>query len=461
MALVARGLTNGEIAERLDMTLDGAKWNVSEILTKLGLSTREEVAAYWQWRQQPRSRIARLARGAFPALGWKWLAGGATAAVATGGVIAGMLLFQSSGEPNGPGGAFALEADIVVTSAVEGDVESRLTWQWRDARHYRYTIDQVSDAAPGGMRFETVADGEWQWHIQSGEPAYYREELPPTDPDAPAWLPMSLLIGPSNEATIDDFLRYLRRLVDEPGADSFADVVGEEEALGRKVTVIEFGPTWTSSSAVGNSQEVTEHGGSGRLWVDPVSMFILRYEVDSNEQTVLAVVTRLDRSPGFEPGDFMFEPPAGTVLDDRTTEDVARGEEVLFTDATLNPAWPGYYAIMSLPPGYAGAEWQRNGTPASFMTGFRPLNGCTSKELEACDYVRVFQAPTGRPPTVVTETHTAALTNGITVTLGRGGGLTYLWWDDGETFVEISTNAMPEGALIEFASSFQKQPALP
>jgi DNA-binding CsgD family transcriptional regulator len=50
LALVASGLTNAEIGERLGMTLDGAKWNVSEILTKLGLESREHAAEYWRWR---------------------------------------------------------------------------------------------------------------------------------------------------------------------------------------------------------------------------------------------------------------------------------------------------------------------------------------------------------------------------------------------------------------------------
>jgi DNA-binding CsgD family transcriptional regulator len=43
--LVRLGLTNEEIAERLVITLDGAKHHVSQILSKLGVATREEAAA--------------------------------------------------------------------------------------------------------------------------------------------------------------------------------------------------------------------------------------------------------------------------------------------------------------------------------------------------------------------------------------------------------------------------------
>jgi DNA-binding CsgD family transcriptional regulator len=43
--LVGLGLTNEEIAQRLRISLDGAKYHVSQILSKLGVSTREQAAA--------------------------------------------------------------------------------------------------------------------------------------------------------------------------------------------------------------------------------------------------------------------------------------------------------------------------------------------------------------------------------------------------------------------------------
>ena len=43
--LLARGYTNGQIAERLEITLDGAKFHVREILGKLGVDSREDAAA--------------------------------------------------------------------------------------------------------------------------------------------------------------------------------------------------------------------------------------------------------------------------------------------------------------------------------------------------------------------------------------------------------------------------------
>jgi DNA-binding CsgD family transcriptional regulator len=52
--LLRRGLTNDEIAQRLDVSVAGAKYHVSPILSKLGVQTREEAASLslderWRW----------------------------------------------------------------------------------------------------------------------------------------------------------------------------------------------------------------------------------------------------------------------------------------------------------------------------------------------------------------------------------------------------------------------------
>ncbi len=77
--LIARGATNGEIAERLGITLDGAKWHVREILARLDVSSREEAADWWRSRRtgvRLPSWVPRLS----------WPVGGA--AVAAGGLAA-------------------------------------------------------------------------------------------------------------------------------------------------------------------------------------------------------------------------------------------------------------------------------------------------------------------------------------------------------------------------------------
>ncbi len=51
--LLRRGLSNREIAERLGISLAGAKFHVSEIISKLGVGSREEAAA---WRPERSAR---------------------------------------------------------------------------------------------------------------------------------------------------------------------------------------------------------------------------------------------------------------------------------------------------------------------------------------------------------------------------------------------------------------------
>src|ERR1700694_942820 len=51
--LLRTGLSNPEIADRLGMSRDGVKYHVSEILSKLGLSSREEAAVWSSGERKP------------------------------------------------------------------------------------------------------------------------------------------------------------------------------------------------------------------------------------------------------------------------------------------------------------------------------------------------------------------------------------------------------------------------
>jgi DNA-binding CsgD family transcriptional regulator len=75
--LIRVGLTNEEIAERLCITLAGAKYHVSEILTKLGVASREEATAW----QSPESSPPWWRRALALSLAWK--AAGVALIVAT------------------------------------------------------------------------------------------------------------------------------------------------------------------------------------------------------------------------------------------------------------------------------------------------------------------------------------------------------------------------------------------
>lgn len=60
--LLAREKTNAEIADVLGVSLAGAKWHVSEVLSILGCASREEAASYWRAERSLAHRFRRGAR---------------------------------------------------------------------------------------------------------------------------------------------------------------------------------------------------------------------------------------------------------------------------------------------------------------------------------------------------------------------------------------------------------------
>jgi DNA-binding CsgD family transcriptional regulator len=79
--LIAAGRTNGEIAEALGISFATAKWHVSELLSKLGVSSREEVAEHWRQERRLRRRLAGgLKRPGAGSLATRFAAVGACAA---------------------------------------------------------------------------------------------------------------------------------------------------------------------------------------------------------------------------------------------------------------------------------------------------------------------------------------------------------------------------------------------
>ena len=87
--LLARGRTNPEIAEALGLTLWGAKWHVSEVISRLGVVTREEAACYWRRFNSPGERFGRAFRALTAVSIAPKLLGGALgmAALAGGGIF--------------------------------------------------------------------------------------------------------------------------------------------------------------------------------------------------------------------------------------------------------------------------------------------------------------------------------------------------------------------------------------
>ncbi|MCC7363590.1 MAG: hypothetical protein IT303_04390 [Dehalococcoidia bacterium] len=77
--LMARGYTNSRIAGELGISFATAKTHVSDIIGRLGVTTREEAVAAWRAEH---AAPARLRAGVASLLGWKFLAAGGVAAAA-------------------------------------------------------------------------------------------------------------------------------------------------------------------------------------------------------------------------------------------------------------------------------------------------------------------------------------------------------------------------------------------
>jgi DNA-binding CsgD family transcriptional regulator len=91
LELIARGKTNGEIADALGLQLSGVKWHVSEIMSKLQAESREEAAEYWRRYNGLAPRFERVFRGlgTVTAGTASWvLVGGAAIGLAVGTVVA-------------------------------------------------------------------------------------------------------------------------------------------------------------------------------------------------------------------------------------------------------------------------------------------------------------------------------------------------------------------------------------
>jgi DNA-binding CsgD family transcriptional regulator len=111
LGLIARGKTNREIAEALGLTLDGAKWHVREILSRLSVGSREEAVERWRERRSIASRMKSW-------LGWPLAVGVGGAVVVVAGVAAVVaLLAGGDGEPAQPAAVVPLEQPALTLAA--------------------------------------------------------------------------------------------------------------------------------------------------------------------------------------------------------------------------------------------------------------------------------------------------------------------------------------------------------
>ena len=83
---MAKGRTNPEIAEALGISLAGAKWHVSEVMTTLGVASRDEAAEYWRAENRLPRRFSNSLRS-FVGAGMLKTVAAAGAAATVGGIV--------------------------------------------------------------------------------------------------------------------------------------------------------------------------------------------------------------------------------------------------------------------------------------------------------------------------------------------------------------------------------------
>jgi Tol biopolymer transport system component/DNA-binding CsgD family transcriptional regulator len=163
LSLLREGLTNEQIADRLGISRDGAKYHVSEILSKLGVSSRQD-AARWSDESRRQRRWGFAGLGALPKLAGKFVwASTLRLAVATGvlalAVLAlGLLLMESRSPAVDPGlgkVAYILDGNLWVQELPHGTPRqitnhgSNLSPSWSPSGKWL----SVGKAPPQGSEF--------------------------------------------------------------------------------------------------------------------------------------------------------------------------------------------------------------------------------------------------------------------------------------------------------------------
>jgi len=200
IALMAAGKTNGEIASTLGITLDGAKYHVSEVLRKLNVDSREDAVAAWRAHQHLSMRIRRWTAAPVGAL-WPMssvakvaLAASVLAAVGLGGLLVWQLgrqdeepggstgpsspaeLLGQMAEALGAGGrVLHIEAVLEVEELAEGESPPGAYEAWFEFAAAKGRIDYTKG------RDNTTDTAEWQKWWFDGEDVY----LQGPDDDSP------------------------------------------------------------------------------------------------------------------------------------------------------------------------------------------------------------------------------------------------------------------------------------
>lgn len=474
--LLTAGRTNPEIAAALGITLDGAKYHVSEILTRLGFATREDAAEYWRWRNRPAARLRRSLRGVLALPAAKVAAGVGTAAVVAGVGVTAWLIFGGGGQDDPPERVppFELTARMVATQAdpltvgtsISGSTSTpvlqtttaTIRWSYRDLTHWRWDIVRT-DPALDASTFVVAADGRSQLAYDSATNTVVRT---PYAPFPGGWAPppgLSVLLGPLPYDSIDAFVAGWSTTTSQ-SAPRHAAIVGEEIVMGRRTTIVEFGPTWSSTDS--NAGDVS--GGTARLWIDAERMFALRETADGGEHGSYSVeLTTLEH--GVPKGDVSssFTPPGDArVVDSTKQNSVYLGNEsslhggsivVNGTPAATLHTPGGFLKPAYVPPLYGVADEGTSRSNSNEVIAAESLLRLSG----AGPYLGIQQRKRadGLPPGLITNDRTTV--NGNVAYRGTTGVAKTLAWQQGSLSVLLTSDALSYDELERIANSMTLQ----
>ena len=265
LGLIERGHTNREIAAMLGISMDGAKWHVSEILTKLGLASREEAADYWRWRQGWAQPLRRLLRATVGLPGFKWAAAVGSAAVVS--AAFGYAIFASSAD-DAPARAqpdsFYLEARAHRADP-EHPADYVFRWWHYDQTQAKWDWDKVWPAIET-QRETSVLDGSTLYTYSPDGGSLRTERSFSNGVKLPRPKDV-VLVGPIEQASLQELLTWLSSWGD---GKTPAQVTGYERIGTRDTAVISY--------------------VSGTIWLDTSEMVIVKNESDRTtiELTVLS-----------------------------------------------------------------------------------------------------------------------------------------------------------------------------
>ena len=330
LQLVARGHTNPEIADTLGITLDGAKWHVSELLGKLGLETREELAEFWEWRRSPVQRFSRTLRSFAVAPLLKVAGSVAGVAVVAGiGVGAWALFSGGTGGNDVPGTAtatllgvppppFALTAEFESANAIrsEGGIDPEfdvstgtLQWWYRSSDDWKWQVSTDPGKLDSRMTVLAAHDGTTSSYDGTTNTWWQSKTqiLPGGSPMPPM---LGTFMGPVSwyAKDTDAFLDILRSAGN--GQPRQAEVTGDATFLGRHTVIIETPGSYSSSSGPGTPTAETPDG-TMRIWLDPERMVVMQMQNETSNGSYTMRVTKLDWDASPSADDLRFEPPEG------------------------------------------------------------------------------------------------------------------------------------------------------